>query len=326
MSGRPLRFLGAIVGLWTLGRLAFLLPSDAVVEMAVRPERPAKPRASKVAMTNLAPLRPDSRTMGLASGHSPRPNARRPTMVMPPSVEMVEETPPEDAPVIASPPSVIPPSPIPALPETPAPARRWSASLWAIARDGGRTLLPGGQLGGTQAGVRVLRRIDKRGDLSASLRLSTPWQGIGREMAVGIDWRPVRHGPVRLLVEQRIALDSGRDTPAALVVAGIGPQPVAPGLVLAAYAQGGAVARERIEPFADGAVRVSTALSPMIDLGLGAWGGAQRDVHRLDVGPTMGIAVPVANRRLRLSLDWRQRVAGQASPDSGAALSLAGDF
>ncbi|APX67383.1 hypothetical protein AV944_02210 [Sphingomonas sp. LK11] len=227
---------------------------------------------------------------------------------------------------MASAPSVPPLSPRVALPILPAPPQRWSASLWAVIREGGQTLLPGGQLGGTQGGIRLLRRLDSRGDVAASLRLSAPAEGIGREMAVGIDWRPLHHVPIHLLVEQRLALDAGQDAPAALVVGGIGPRSVAPGIVLTGYAQAGAVARARIEPFADGAVRASTPLTPALDLGLALWGGAQRDAQRLDIGPTLGIALPVANRRVRLSLDWRQRVAGRAAPDSGPALTLAGDF
>ncbi len=145
-------------------------------------------------------------------------------------------------------------------------------------------------------------------------------------MAVGLDWKPARHLPIRLIVEQRIPLDAGAGGTALLAVTGIGPRPIAPGVSVTAYAQGGAVARDQIEPFADGAARVSTALTPAIDLGLGLWGGAQRDAQRLDVGPTLGLALPVVDRHIRLSLDWRQRVAGRAAPDSGPALTIAGDF
>ncbi|MGE7204592.1 hypothetical protein ACQKJZ_02810 [Sphingomonas sp. NPDC019816] len=195
-----------------------------------------------------------------------------------------------------------------------------------ILRQGGGGLLPGGQLGGTQAGVRILRRLDRDGALSASLRLSTPIEGIGREMAVGIDWRPSSHLPVRLLVEQRIALDRGQGGPAVLAVAGFGPHDILPGVTAAGYAQAGGVLRDRAEPFADGAVRATTALARDIDLGLAAWGGAQRGAQRFDVGPTLGIALPIAGQRLRLSLDWRQRIAGNAAPGSGPALSIGGDF
>ncbi|MBS0285465.1 MAG: hypothetical protein JSS15_13700, partial [Proteobacteria bacterium] len=58
---------------------------------------------------------------------------------------------------------------------------------------------------------------------------------------------------------------------------------------------------------------------------LGAWGGAQRGAARLDVGPAAGVAVPAA-MPLRISLEWRQRIAGDARPGSGPALSIGADF
>jgi len=325
VSGRPLRFLGGIVGLWTLGRIAFLLPQTPVVERAVTPARPAPPRRVAVAMAGSSPYHQASQPLQISNLRlAPPLPVIRPAPFRPASITPTEAPPPDAR--TPPPPAFTVPSYAPLAAPPPIPPRRWSASLWAIVRDGGQTLLPGGQLGGTQGGVRLLRRLDLRGDLSASLRLSAPWQGIGREMAVGVDWRPVHRLPIRLLVEQRLALDAGQNAPAALVVTGVGPQPIAPGIVLAGYAQAGAVARRRIEPFADGAVRASTPLTPAIDLGLGLWGGAQRDAQRLDAGPTLGVALPVADRRVRLSLDWRQRIAGRAAPGSGPALTLAGDF
>lgn len=40
-----------------------------------------------------------------------------------------------------------------------------------------------------------------------------------------------------------------------------------------------------------------------LDIGAGAWGGAQRGAERLDFGPTLGVAAPVAGRTLRLAVD-----------------------
>jgi hypothetical protein len=325
VSGRPLRFLGATLALWTMGRLAFLLPSEpgvggvsvTAVAMAATPTATVTPVEPAPARPLPRQARPISRaaTTLLAARQVPDP-------VMPSSEAAISD-------------GIIPPLPplpiIPAMPSLPTPPDTWSASFWAVARQGGGALLPGGQLGGTQAGVRILRRLDRRGDLSASLRLSAPSEGLGREMAVGLDWKPARRLPLRLIVEQRIALDAGRGGTALLAVAGYGPRSLAPGVTVTAYAQSGvvargAVARGTVEPFADGAARVSTPLTPAIDLSLGIWGGAQRDTQRLDIGPTLGIALPVAERRIRLSLDWRQRVAGRAAPDSGPALTIADDF
>lgn len=319
MSGRPLRFLGGTLALWTMGRVAFLLPSEPGVDVVRMTPRPAaKARAVTVvavrqAMVQMPPIK---RPMAPPVAITP-PDGEAAEWAIPPTPEEIPE-------------AVLPASSsrlaIPTLPPLPSPKDRWSASLWAVARQGGGALLPGGQLGGTQAGVRLLRRLDRHGDLSASLRVSAPWDGLGREMAVGLDWKPSRHLPLRLIVEQRVPLDTGRGGTALLAVAGYGPRTIAPGVTVTAYAQGGAAARGSVEPFADGAARISTSLTPVIDLGLGLWGGAQRDAQRLDVGPTLGIALPLADRRVRLSLDWRQRVAGRAVPDSGPALTLAGDF
>ncbi|MDQ1157847.1 hypothetical protein QE385_002174 [Sphingomonas sp. SORGH_AS 950] len=321
MSGRPLRFLGGTLALWTLGRVAFLLPSETDAPVtAVRPPTlhlAMRSGAQPVAVRAVRPGTPEE-----------RPTERHPERSR--SIPVLAPAPPPLSSVMPFPDDTPGPNPpadaIPLLPEGPRPPDRWSASAWAILRRGGDALTPGGQLGGSQAGVRLLRRLDRSGTLSASLRVSSALNGMSREIAPGLDWRPFPHGPVRVLVEQRIPLDGGDGGPALLAVAGIGPRPVAPGLALTLYAQAGAVARARIEPFADGAARVTTPLAAGIDLGLGLWGGAQREVRRLDIGPTLGVGVPLAGRWMRLSLDWRQRIAGRAAPNSGPALSLAGDF
>ncbi|WP_294240428.1 hypothetical protein [uncultured Sphingomonas sp.] len=322
MSGRPLRFLGATLGIWTLGRIAFLLPSSPQAEHA-----DPIPVASLAHAT--APFVEAGRTFAPIPTQPAPPSlpnriARRaPTAVAgasyavpPPAMAMLSDG------AMEPPPARM----FPTWPTLPTRPDRWSASVWGIARRGGGTLLPGGQLGGSQAGVRILRRLDRDGALAASLRLSAPLEGIGREVAAGLDWKPARRIPLRLIVEQRWSLDSGAGGTAAIAVTGFGPRAIAPRLSLSAYAQGGAVMRDRIEPFVDGAVRATTPVAAGIDLGIGLWGGAQRDAQRLDVGPSLGFALPVADRPVRLSLDWRQRIAGQAAPGSGPALTLAGDF
>lgn len=322
MSGRPIRFLGGVLGLWTLGRVAFLLPIGT--SPMPTPHGPTRPGATKTVAALVAPVA--TPIVAVLTRHDSPALSPGPVPAIPVAAPVSHEPPSMDRPHASSQ-NQIWSDPIPALPDTPTPPSRWSGSAWAILRQGGGGgLLPGGQLGGTQAGVRILRRLDRAGALSASLRLSSPLEGIGREMAMGIDWRPSPHLPVRLLLEQRIALDRGQGGPAVLAVTGFGPRDILPGVTATGYAQAGGVLRDRAEPFADGAIRATTALTPDIDLGLAAWGGAQRGAQRIDVGPTLGIALPVAGQRLRLSLDWRQRVAGGAAPGSGPALSIGGDF
>ena len=54
-----------------------------------------------------------------------------------------------------------------------------------------------------------------------------------------------------------------------------------------------------------------------------AGAGAQPGVYRVDVGPRVTMKV---RQNLRVHMDYRQRLAGNAEPGSGPALTLAGDF
>jgi hypothetical protein len=56
------------------------------------------------------------------------------------------------------------------------------------------------------------------------------------------------------------------------------------------------------------------------------WGAAQPGAARLDLGPTLTADMRGDATSPRLALDWRQRVAGDALPPSGPALTLAVDF
>jgi hypothetical protein len=211
---------------------------------------------------------------------------------------------------------------------------RLAGSAWAIVRggEGGATLLggaPGGQLGGSQAGARLTYALGERRRLALSARVATPLHGAGREAAFGLDWQPTR-APLHLVAEQRVSLDAGRGGPVLMAIGGIGPTPVAAGFRLEAYGEAGAIDRDRVEGFGDGAVRVTRTVATLgllrLDLGGGAWGAVQRGARRLDVGPTLGGVVPVAGKAVRMTLDWRQRIGGDARPGSGPALSIGTDF
>ena len=208
---------------------------------------------------------------------------------------------------------------------------RWSASAWLLLRDGSGAAagLGGGQLGGGQGGVRIAYTLGNTRRIALVGRVVSPVSGKGREAAFGVEWRPIRL-PVRLIAEQRFSLDGGRSGPVIGIIGGTGPARLVAGFDLETYGQAGIVRRASTEPFADGAARLTRGVARLgkakLDIGLGAWGGAQRDAQRLDVGPTIGVRVPIANRSVRVSADWRQRVAGRARPPSGPALTIGSDF
>ena len=221
-------------------------------------------------------------------------------------------------------PPIAQPQSLPALPA------RWSASAWLVARPGaGLGAAPGtGQLGGSQAGLRVAWLVWPDQRLAGFGRLATPLRGKGAEASIGLEWQPTR-APLRLVAEQRFGLDGTRGGPGLGVVAGFDGL-AAPGFTLETYGQAGAIRRHRIEAYADGAARATRTLaasgSVRLALGGGVWGAAQRDAARFDIGPSATLALPLGKQNVRLALDWRQRVAGDARPGSGLALTLGSDF
>lgn len=203
---------------------------------------------------------------------------------------------------------------------------RWSASAWLLARrdESGGGLAPGGTLGGSQAGGRLLYRIGE--GLALSARAYLPLRRTrGAEAAAGVDWRPAARVPVHLLVERR--QDLGGEGRSAFAVSAYGgtSAPLPGGLRLDAYAQAGVVGTRSRDLFADGSVRVSAPVGP-VEVGAGAWGGAQPGAARLDAGPQVSWRLPVEGANLRIEADWRLRIAGDAAPGSGPALTLAADF
>jgi hypothetical protein len=211
-------------------------------------------------------------------------------------------------------------------------ASRWSGSGWAFARGGGhaRPLSPVGQIGAGQAGVRALYRLD--GGVSLSGRISRTIGGPDQtEAALGIDWQPLAHVPIHLTAERRIAIDHGGRNAFALGAAGgVYAVPLAPGWRLDGYGEAGVVGARRRDLYADGAVRAGREIAlgggTSLTLGAGAWGAAQPHAARLDVGPSAVLRVPVDHRTIAFALDYRGRVAGDARPHSGVALTVGVDF
>lgn len=189
---------------------------------------------------------------------------------------------------------------------------------------GGSSLAPGGTLGGSQAGARLLYGIG--GGLSLSARIYAPLRRPqGAELAAGLDWRPMAAIPLSLLAERRQAI--GRAGRSAFSVSAYGgaSRTLAGAVRLDAYLQAGIVGLEARDAFVDGAVRGAVPIGP-VEAGAGAWGAAQPGAARLDAGPILSYRLPTPRANLRLEASWRLRVAGDAVPGPGPALTLAADF
>ena len=82
--------------------------------------------------------------------------------------------------------------------------------------------------------------------------------------------------------------------------------------------------------FVDGQGRVERPLGRFgeaeVSAGAGAWGGAQKGAARLDIGPTAAVTFRLGEARGRLAADYRFRLAGNAEPRSGPALTVSAGF
>ncbi|HEY0013057.1 MAG TPA: hypothetical protein VGB79_09415 [Allosphingosinicella sp.] len=205
---------------------------------------------------------------------------------------------------------------------------RWSGSAWLLLRrDGGRALAQGGTLGGGQAGLRIGYRLNRYAarPLSLAVRVYAPARDPrAAEAALGLEWRPFASIPMRLAAERRQALGSrGRSALALGAHGGVSGMALPGGLRLDAYGQAGIVGTRSRDLYADGAARVTMPVG-RFDIGAAVSGGAQPGAARLDMGPVLSVRLPDA--RLRVSAEWRFRIAGGARPGSGPALTIGTDF
>ncbi len=216
-------------------------------------------------------------------------------------------------------------------------ARRWSADGWLLWRDDSTTpLLAGGRsYGRSQVGAVVRYQLAPSGNHrpQAYLRGSAALQGAREaEAAVGLSARPLPRIPVRLAAEVRVAdrATGSEVRPAAYAVTELPRVALPAGLTGEVYLQGGYVGGDFATAFVDGQVRVDRRIAGADDVQLRAgaamWGGAQDDAARLDVGPSAALTFRLGETRGRLAADYRFRVAGEATPASGPALTLSAGF
>ena len=214
---------------------------------------------------------------------------------------------------------------------------RWSGDGWLLWRDDTTTPVTSGRpsYGRSQLGAVVRYELAPQAGQrpQAYLRASSALQGARENgVAVGLSARPVARVPVRLAGELRAnqRASGTRAVPAAYAVSELPPQRLPGGLVAEAYGQAGYVGGRDATAFVDGQARVdrSVSASANFDLraGAAAWGGAQDDGARLDVGPSASLAFRVGTARGRVAADYRFRLAGDAEPASGPALTLSAGF
>lgn len=234
-----------------------------------------------------------------------------------------------------------------AAPRQQAGANRFAIDAWLFARAGGGIAPIGGgsQYGGSQTGA-IARYMLGDGSAAAPMlfaratrALSGPSQA---ELAFGVSARPIANLPVRVAAEQRLALDdSGFSRPSLYAVTEIPRASLPHGASLDVYAQAGAIGVDNPAWFFD---LQMVAQKPLVEsagktvsVGAGLWSGGQgpigsevasgvASVARLDIGPRAALNLSVAGQPAQLSVDWRQRIAGNAAPGSGPAMTVSTRF
>lgn len=216
---------------------------------------------------------------------------------------------------------------------------RWSVDGWLLLRRGGAGLAPGGlptpTYGASQAGAVVRYRLSPASAhrpalyLRATSALQAPR---GEEAALGLAVRPLARLPVSLQAElRRTQFASGAVTrPAIGLVTELDRFTLPAGLTGEVYAQAGYVGGSGATAYAEGQARIERRVVTIgrgeLRLGAGAWGGVQRGASRVDVGPGAVLDFPLGPGQGRIAADWRLRVAGNAAPASGPAITLSAGF
>lgn len=257
-----------------------------------------------------------------------------------PHVSLIQSPNSLNPPVLAARPGTAAPDPTASRFKQPGgatvPPDRWSADLWLAAREGGTTGISGNvpTYGASQAGAVVRYRLapTSQHDPAAFVRVV---QVIGRregDLAAGVAARVLPGVPITAHLEARASRRGARVDirPAAFVAAGIDDARLALRLSARGYAQAGYVGGPDATAFADGSIVVERQALRTDKLTVGAggglWAGAQRGASRLDLGPSASLRIPLGKGSARVALDYRFRLAGNAAPASGAALTLSAGF
>ncbi|MEB3415895.1 hypothetical protein VCJ71_07430 [Alteriqipengyuania sp. WL0013] len=175
---------------------------------------------------------------------------------------------------------------------------------------------------------------DNRPTAYARVNRSLARTAADSELALGLSARPLARVPVVAAVEGRVReVRGGADTrAAALAWTELPVQSLPLGLRGEAYLQGGYVTGRDATAFADGQARIDREVATFgggavrVRAGGGAWGGAQEGAARLDIGPSATMQLDLGQPAAQVAFEWRFRVAGEAAPASGPAVTVTFGF
>lgn len=338
--GRHFGFLGLLLATWVAARIGLLgFEPNPLVPVLLAPEQApqiARRDASDFAVT-AAPVSGFSCCNGWQVGvrqrqasthHKPAASFRNnygapliDSMYAAPAAAVVDSSAVRNTAIVLSQPAQ------PLLP-----GRRAKLYAYSFWRDGEQAgaLNGGTQYGGSQSGFVATYALDSDEKLALLLRGAIAHDSLReREVGAGIRWRPSRHIPLSLNAERRFRNDRP-DTFAAYVAGGVSEVRLPLQFRLETFGQAGVVSGKNAGPFFDFLARADRQVvqigTARISAGAGAWGGGQDNIRRVDIGPSARADIALSEASFRLSADWRFRVAGNARPGNGPAVTLSTSF
>lgn len=235
-----------------------------------------------------------------------------------------------------------PNAPEPGSPVSPMPSQQprkekpWSVDAWVLWRQGSgisQGRLP--SYGASQAGAVLNYRLKptSKHDPRVFMRgyralIDNP----ETEVSLGFSGKPLPDLPLRLHAEMRATKrqDETDFRPSAFVTTELPPQDLPFDAYAEIYGQAGYVGGDFPTHFADGQLHIMRYVGEIdvarLSLGTAIWGGTQKGASRLDVGPSMRVDLDIGEVPARVSLDYREQVAGNAEPDSGVAVTVSTRF
>ena len=215
------------------------------------------------------------------------------------------------------------------------PIQLYAYSFWRQG-DAAQGVLGTGQYGGSQSAlsmtIPLLRHKNERSVPRLSLfgRASVSHDDLrNREWAAGLLWRPSAAFPAQLSLERRFRPDRP-DAVAAFVSGGHDGTSLPLGFTLDGYGQAGFVTGKSGGGFADAQLHILKNMAShgraKLAVGAGAWAGGQSDIMRVDIGPSVRANLKAGATSLRLDASWRFRIAGNAGPGDGPAVTLSTSF
>ncbi len=343
--GRPLVWFGLVVVLWVGARFAGIGPeplvngrgSKAAAQIAHGAARSASSQTAKSsrsmsAFRNAFFASPSRKSPGFTPALDPWQDGGRPSGLLVP-FRVVQDSKPLSTGRDTPPTNALAPPGKAGAPDIKRPwgVEVYAYSFWRLAANSRGALAPGAQYGGSQSGI--IATVDPFGQPDRGVRLlariaATPDQN-DRELALGLRWKPRADWPVQLSAERRFRADAP-DRFAVYMSGGVDALTVTGQWRLDAYGSAGYADGPDGGAFFDAQSRLTHSLGQPVgvpmEIGMGGWAGGQRGSKRLDVGPTATAKVDVGPVLLLVQLDWRLRVAGNAAPKDGLALTVSTSF